>query len=355
MGRLGFAQLHDSARPILHSRSARTFDRLAADADLIAAFKHPLYDGRGRKLHFSDVFASQPPSIDKLSRSSSSSSSASQTINDIPQLAQRRVLVIFIRHFFCGNCQEYLSRLATHPFLSADRLAAQNLSLVIIGCGTSSHIDSYRTLLDLPRSWQLYSDPTSGLYRLLGMQRSLSLGARAPRYIQRSLTGNMLRSVAQGMRRIPEGDVLGAGGWDVNGGEFLFEMSPKEVGGLRKMEKDAWSLTWCHRMRNSRDHTELDELLPAIGLVHDVTTLTALAATVPTSPAKLHVRTQSSPMILREDSALNEKIEFNAAPPIKRRTTLRRSLSIRRQSWMGQSKTTPSSLSRVMSLRVQPK
>ena len=327
-------------------QARKPFDNSGANINLKAAFKHPVYDGAGKRLRLCNLFASQPHLHDKLSRSSSSSSSSSSLNGKdkgIATAGNRRVLIIFIRHFFCGNCQEYLRRLSTHPAMSSDLLAQHNLSLVVIGCGTHTHIDSYRALLELPNSWQLYSDPTSELYRLLGMQRSLSLGSRAPKYIRQSLTGNMLRSVVQGIKRIPEGDVLGAGAWDVNGGEFLFDLQEQDEGTTGMERWESSKLTWCHRMANSRDHTEVEDLLAAIGLTQDA----MMTTTEPTQRPRLHTRTQSSPMVLEDFSVLQEN--FVKVPPIKRRFSLRKSISIRRQTWMN--KTT--SLSRSMSLRVQ--
>ena len=53
-----------------------------------------------------------------------------------------------------------------------------------------------------------------------------------------------------------------AGDLSVNGGEFLFwrdgPIGPKVSG--------EWKVGWCHRMRNSRDHTEVEELKRHIGL-----------------------------------------------------------------------------------------
>ena len=327
---------------IAKRQAAKPFDILSANINLKAALKHPLYDGAGKRLRLCDLFASQP----HLSRSSSyrsSSSSLNSQDKSKSTPGNRRVLVIFIRHFFCGNCQEYLRRLSTHPMMSSDYFVQHNLSLVIIGCGAYTHINSYRALTELPNSWQLYSDPTSEIYRLLGMQRTLSLGSRAPKYIRQSLAGNMLRSVVQGVRRIPEGDVLGAGSWDVNGGEFLFDLQEQdaEIPGMEKWESS--KLTWYHQMLNSRDHTEVEDLLPAIGLTQDTMPL----VTELTGRLRLHTRTQSSPMVL-EDYSLFQK-ESEALTPTKRRSSLRKSISIRRQTWMSMT----TSLSRSMSLRVQ--
>ncbi|KAK5937039.1 hypothetical protein PMZ80_010788 [Knufia obscura] len=289
--------------------------------NLKAALRHQIYDSLGKKWRLGDVFAFQAQLQHNRSRQSSDNDII--LLKDQPEAessnANPRLLIIFIRHFFCGNCQEYLLRLAAHPSFSVKSLASRNLSLVIIGCGAPTIIPSYRALTGLPSTWQLYSDPSCELYRLLGMQRTYSLGDRGPRYIRRSLTGNALRSIAQGIRRIPEGDAHSAGGWDVNGGEFLFEISREGYTGMRKTP-GSWNLTWCHRMRNSRDHTEIEDLMAAIGLADNPNSVPDLL-----SKPKLHARTQSSPRILEDDSLLNEKLD--ATPLNKRKSGLRRSVS----------------------------
>lgn len=308
--------------------------------DLETAFRHRLCDENGRKLHFQDLFFDKQDAKQTRSGSLASASSRDeQFVSQTETWKQRRVLVIFIRHFFCGNCQEYLRTLAAHPDLSPCNLVKYNLEVVVIGCGAPSLIRSYREITGLPTSWQLYADSSTELYAQLGMYRSLSLGDRSPRYIQRSLTGNMFRSVVQGIRRLPQGDILAAGSWDVNGGEFLFELSGE---GFDAALPDSWKLLWYHRMINSRDHTEVDDLVHVLKLPERVAEdATLLKRAMP--PPK---RAQSSPLILDEDSIINEKLK--ATVGMKRRSSLRQSLSIRRQSWMNKS----SSLSRSVTLRI---
>lgn len=79
----------------------------------------------------------------------------------------------------------------------------------------------------------------------------------------------MVKSIVQGVRRIGAGDVTKAGGLSQNGGEFLFEvegadfnikkldpvLKTKGNAGLSRVE-----VTFCHRMRNTRDHTEIPQL-----------------------------------------------------------------------------------------------
>ncbi len=219
----------------------------------------------------------------------------------LPSRKTTRVLLIFIRHFFCGNCQQYLYTLTAS--LPPDSLP-DDLSIVVIGCGAPSLIESYVEITQCP--WPVYTDPTSKLYEVLGMQRSLSLGSRNPGYIQHSLVVGALKSMMQGLKRIPTGDIWEAGDMSVNGGEFLFVR--ESVMGEESLAdaETAWRVRWCHRMRNTRDHTEVDHLKTVLGL--------------------------NPPRVLGSGT-LNEKEA--ARPPMMRRSTtskLHRAMSKRSQS-----------------------
>ncbi|KAK4940689.1 hypothetical protein LTR10_019199 [Elasticomyces elasticus] len=187
------------------------------------------------------------------------------------------VLVIFIRHFFCGNCQEYVRRLSSSesPF-HPSKPASQRPLIIIIGPGFPSLIASYVALTECP--FTIYADPSTRLYDILGMHRTLSMGPKNPEYIQRSLVGNAVKSAWQILRRVGTGDAMSGGDLDVNGGEFLFvhrntTKNNHHMSGLnrhptisRRLVSTAsssslstiqWEVSWCHRMLNSRDHTEL--------------------------------------------------------------------------------------------------
>ncbi|KAK5106395.1 hypothetical protein LTS08_000514 [Lithohypha guttulata] len=185
----------------------------------------------------------------------------------------------------------------------------------------------------MPESWAMYADPSTKLYEALGMYKSLNMGDHNPGYIRRSLAENMLASIMQGVRRIPEGDVRGAGSWKTNGGEFLFEWQE---------QAEDWKLMWCHRMRNSRDHTEVEELSRIIGLGGPVSVNVSEQMS-----SKIITGARLSSVVSNEDSVLHEKLE--KLPSSNPNTGLRRSLSVRRQSWAIKT----SILRRSLSIRVR--
>lgn len=95
----------------------------------------------------------------------------------------------------------------------------------------------------------------------------------------------MLQSVRQGFVALKGGNAFQAGDMHQVGGEFLFEptematpiCSPSDevnkelgngngVGGRLGVQGEEKRITWCHRMRNTRDHAEIPELREVLGL-----------------------------------------------------------------------------------------
>lgn len=102
------------------------------------------------------------------------------------------------------------------------------------------------------------------------MARTLSLGNKDPEYIHHTLVSGMVKSIAQGLKRITSGDAMQGGDIKQVGGEFFFNVvggdtalpnSNSGHGALRNLE-----VTWCHRMKNTRDHAELPDLKRVLGL-----------------------------------------------------------------------------------------
>ncbi|KAL2006636.1 hypothetical protein VTN00DRAFT_9304 [Thermoascus crustaceus] len=180
---------------------------------------------------------------------------------------KKRVMVIFVRHFFCGNCQEYLrSLISSIPSPSA---LPQGTSLAIIGCGSSTLIPMYMRETACP--YPIYTDPSKRLYSILGMVRTLSLGHKDPEYIHHSLMAGMMKSVVQGVKRLGEGDAFRGGDMKQIGGEFVFETTG---GGCDSSHNERNNnnntadvkVTWCHRMKNTRDHAEVQVIRRMLGL-----------------------------------------------------------------------------------------
>lgn len=142
----------------------------------------------------------------------------------------------------------------------------------------------------------IYADPTKRVYNELGMLRTLSMGAR-PGYQSRGFVHGVLSSVFQSVKMLKGGKAFQGGDYQQVGGEFLFEPtvistpvhSPdggpgdgeeKQLGAngntdgylqaaSRHTGEEEKRVTWCHRMRNTRDHAEIPELREVLGLGHE--------------------------------------------------------------------------------------
>ncbi|KAK7885171.1 hypothetical protein LTR67_010662 [Exophiala xenobiotica] len=314
------------------SKANMAIEAMPNSSTLKQAFEHEIYSSDGTPLSFGSLF-----------NNNNNNTSLGVTSRGDEHQPSPSILVIFIRHFFCGNCQEYIRRLssADSPFDPTSRHQQQHAlhlgnfskpttttdphpppppAVVIIGPGSPSLLASYasRTQCAFP----IYADPSTQLYDILGMHRTLSMGVKSPAYIQHSLWSGAVKSAWQIVKRVGNGDAMDGGDWQVNGGEFLFvwsssnsnsksSMTQQQHGHVRHKSRSRsrsrsksnspspapatrsssatalssnptavgssstininsgngngngngkWETRWCHRMLNSRDHTELADL-----------------------------------------------------------------------------------------------
>ncbi|KAI0807773.1 AhpC/TSA antioxidant enzyme-domain-containing protein [Fomes fomentarius] len=166
-------------------------------------------------------------------------------------IRDQKTIVVFIRHFFCGSCQQYVMQLAS---VRQEALDEANTRLVVIGCGEWKMINNYREITDFKGS--VYADPSRALYSTFGMVENLGTtpaGQEKRSYLGRSLFGNILKSLQLGPLKTPQ--FIGKqGNISQNGGEFIF--GPGET------------CTYASRMRHSEDHVEVDELIKQAGVVY---------------------------------------------------------------------------------------
>ena len=120
--------------------------------------------------------------------------------------------------------------------------------------------------------YPIYTDPSRRLYRIFGMVRTLNLGNRVPRYIRHSFMSGIIQSIIQALKRIYQGDLFKAGDIKQVGGEFLFE-NTSEVNQTSDANSTETSdsnsrvnVTWCHRMANTRDHSEVEVIRRILGV-----------------------------------------------------------------------------------------
>ncbi|KAF8269876.1 AhpC/TSA antioxidant enzyme-domain-containing protein [Lactarius quietus] len=167
----------------------------------------------------------------------------------------QRTVVIFIRHFWCPLCQDYLTSLmrdADHAALSRN-----GVRLVVIGCGSYGLIRSYRQIFRLPYELYVDASPGQALYRALGMgpARSSTHKTRAATegstYVRHGAMRGLAMVVAHALR-------VGMPVWERGGdaaqlgGEFV--LGP----GL--------SCTYAHRMQSAAGHAPIVDVLAAAGV-----------------------------------------------------------------------------------------
>jgi hypothetical protein len=124
------------------------------------------------------------------------------------------------------------------------------VSIAVVGCGASSLIPYYVEKTSCP--FPVYADPTRRLFSVLEMTRSTARSAQLPEYVRdKSLFRGAINGIGQIFSRIPKGDGLKGGAFDQVGGDFLFENG---------------KVTWCHRMRDTTDHSGLPKIREVLGL-----------------------------------------------------------------------------------------
>ncbi|KAL1593170.1 hypothetical protein SLS60_010778 [Paraconiothyrium brasiliense] len=157
-----------------------------------------------------------------------------------------RQLIIFIRHFFCGNCQEYLRELSASITPESLLALPEPTFITVIGCGRPDLIDMYAQTTKCP--FPIYADPTRKLYDLLQMTRTWEMGKK-PEYIQSNMFFTSVQSIVQSLKT--GSNALKGGDFKQVGGEFLFEDG---------------KCVWAHRMKHTRDHAEVTEVRQLLGL-----------------------------------------------------------------------------------------
>ncbi|KAI9439740.1 hypothetical protein H4582DRAFT_1813115 [Lactarius indigo] len=170
----------------------------------------------------------------------------------------QRTVVIFIRHFWCPLCQDYLTSLMRDGDHAA--LSRSGVRLIVIGCGSYGLIRSYRQIFRLP--YELYVDASPGqeLYRALGMSQAPSGAHKTRPATEGSSTGSYVRHGAVSGLAMVVAHALRVGmpvwerGGDAAqlGGEFV--LGP----GL--------SCTYAHRMQSSAGHAPIVDVLAAAGV-----------------------------------------------------------------------------------------
>jgi len=201
------------------SQSVTISKRLAFTDILAEVSKLEVFDVDGKKVCFGSLYQSQ------------------------------KTIVVFIRHFFCGACQQYTVALAS---ISQEALEQADTNIIIIGCGEWQPIRHYLETTGF--HGQIYADPTRKLYHTLGMITNLDItpqGVPRKSYLQYSVFVNALRSTWMGPVKNPL--LIGKQGHlSQLGGDFI--LGPGN------------QCSYASRMQHTEDHAEVADLLQAAGV-----------------------------------------------------------------------------------------
>jgi len=119
-------------------------------------------------------------------------------------------------------------------------------SIVVIGCGSPAMIPHYKAQTGCP--FPIFAQPSRKLYKLLGMGLSLSFGAKRPDYMKSTSVPVWISKQMVQLSKYDTksgGNRFKSGNWLQIGGEFLFQDG---------------QCVWCHRMKNYRNHAEIQVL-----------------------------------------------------------------------------------------------
>ncbi|KAK6543135.1 hypothetical protein TWF694_007055 [Orbilia ellipsospora] len=169
------------------------------------------------------------------------------------------VIVIFVRHFHCGLCQNYIESLS--PLITPETLKAHKTRLIIIGCGGHSMIKTYAEELKTP--FPVYTDHSREIYKAFGMGRTLQGPAKKPAYVRTSVVAMGLKAFRHVLKSAASGGAL----WDAG------DMS--QVGGEWFIRNG--KLEWGHRMPDTAGHMSAEEIWDVVKFRNDQVTETQVS------------------------------------------------------------------------------
>ncbi|KAL1940249.1 hypothetical protein VTO73DRAFT_9201 [Trametes versicolor] len=161
----------------------------------------------------------------------------------------RRTIVIFIRHFWCPNCQDYMYSISRN--VDVEALKRAGIDFILIGNGSHGMIKSYRHIFRTPIP--MFTDPSLRLHAALGMTlRTNDPGPDSEKgdYCRHGPIGGLAMVVRNALR---VGMPVWEKGGDASqlGGEFV--LGP----GL--------GCSFAHRMTTTRSHAPILDVLMGAG------------------------------------------------------------------------------------------
>ncbi|WWC93962.1 hypothetical protein V866_000800 [Kwoniella sp. B9012] len=193
-------------------------DRLPTQKMLFEASLMEVVDDRGKKVRFGDL------------------------------VRNRKTIVIFIRHWYCPLCAQYMNSILAE--VSLDALEEANTDLIIIGNGSDKMLDGYRNK-SFRCPFKMYTDPTLALYRALGLTRQTGDGGDADSKGD-YLVQSAMESTVQTVKRATKMPLRNPGHFTQLGGEFIFD--------------GTLNCLFTHRMTTTRSHKPIRDICEEAGV-----------------------------------------------------------------------------------------
>ncbi|GAC99696.1 hypothetical protein PHSY_007299 [Pseudozyma hubeiensis SY62] len=159
---------------------------------------------------------------------------------------KRRTLVCFLRHWWCGFCQQFAMSVRNIDPLPLKRAG---LDFIIVGQGDWHVIKAYREVMQV--QYPMFADPKRNVYRALGMTlrtNDANPVCARPDYASMSMTKGILVAIKKGLFDMP---IRNPGDMKLLGGDFI--LGP----GLQ--------CSFTHRMTTADGHMDIPRILAQAG------------------------------------------------------------------------------------------
>ncbi|XP_054843062.1 peroxiredoxin-like 2C [Eublepharis macularius] len=158
---------------------------------------------------------------------------------------QQKTIVVFVRHFLCYACKEYVEDLGKIP---KEFLQDANVRLVVIGQSSHHHIKPFCNLTGYPH--EMFVDPEREIYRALGMKRGEEsiISAHSP-HVKSNLLSGSIKSMWRALASPA----------------FDFQGDPAQQGGTLILGPGN-EIHFVHLDRNRLDHAHINAVLELAGV-----------------------------------------------------------------------------------------
>uniref|UniRef100_A0A8D0L415 Peroxiredoxin like 2C n=1 Tax=Sphenodon punctatus TaxID=8508 RepID=A0A8D0L415_SPHPU len=158
---------------------------------------------------------------------------------------EQRAIVVFVRHFLCYACKEYVEDLAKVP---KSFLKDANVRLIVIGQSSYHHIKPFCSVTRYPH--EIYADPEREIYGTLGMKRGeeVIVPAQSP-HVKSNLFLGSIRSIWRAM----------------TGPAFDFQGDLAQQGGTLILGQGN-KVHFMHIDKNRLDHAPINTVLQLAGV-----------------------------------------------------------------------------------------